>query len=116
MQAACARPSLSEAFLVFSFQKIMKRLIKRYVLKAQVDRENDEVNEGERPDRFPVGRRESARPHQAAARARWGGLHSCPVAPGARVHAHRVSAGAVPGSCETGSLVPCGCQLGHPEL
>lgn len=29
----------------------MKRLIKRYVLKAQVDRENDEVNEGtgERP-------------------------------------------------------------------
>lgn len=31
---------------MFSFQKIMKRLIKRYVLKAQVDRENDEVNEG----------------------------------------------------------------------
>ncbi|KAK0137199.1 Short transient receptor potential channel 7 [Merluccius polli] len=29
------------------WQKIMKRLIKRYVLKAQVDRENDEVNEGE---------------------------------------------------------------------
>uniref|UniRef100_A0A8C6V6Y5 Transient receptor potential cation channel, subfamily C, member 7b n=1 Tax=Neogobius melanostomus TaxID=47308 RepID=A0A8C6V6Y5_9GOBI len=28
-------------------QMIMKRLIKRYVLKAQVDRENDEVNEGE---------------------------------------------------------------------
>ncbi|NWQ88485.1 TRPC7 protein, partial [Burhinus bistriatus] len=28
------------------YQKIMKRLIKRYVLKAQVDRENDEVNEG----------------------------------------------------------------------
>uniref|UniRef100_A0A8D3DYG7 Transient receptor ion channel domain-containing protein n=1 Tax=Scophthalmus maximus TaxID=52904 RepID=A0A8D3DYG7_SCOMX len=27
--------------------KIMKRLIKRYVLKAQVDRESDEVNEGE---------------------------------------------------------------------
>lgn len=25
----------------------MKRLIKRYVLKAQVDSENDEVNEGE---------------------------------------------------------------------
>ena len=24
----------------------MKRLIKRYVLKAQVDKENDEVNEG----------------------------------------------------------------------
>uniref|UniRef100_A0A4X2KHG0 Transient receptor potential cation channel subfamily C member 7 n=1 Tax=Vombatus ursinus TaxID=29139 RepID=A0A4X2KHG0_VOMUR len=33
--------------LMFTFQKIMKRLIKRYVLKAQVDRENDEVNEGE---------------------------------------------------------------------
>uniref|UniRef100_UPI00398F6885 short transient receptor potential channel 7 isoform X1 n=1 Tax=Pristiophorus japonicus TaxID=55135 RepID=UPI00398F6885 len=29
------------------YQKIMKRLIKRYVLKAQVNRENDEVNEGE---------------------------------------------------------------------
>uniref|UniRef100_A0A673W2I3 Transient receptor potential cation channel subfamily C member 7 n=1 Tax=Salmo trutta TaxID=8032 RepID=A0A673W2I3_SALTR len=27
--------------------KIMKRLIKRYVLKAQIDRENDDVNEGE---------------------------------------------------------------------
>lgn len=26
----------------------MKRLIKRYVLKAQVDRESDEVNEGEK--------------------------------------------------------------------
>ncbi|XP_035272592.1 short transient receptor potential channel 3 isoform X1 [Anguilla anguilla] len=30
-----------------SQQQIMKRLIKRYVLKAQVDKENDEVNEGE---------------------------------------------------------------------
>ncbi|XP_032283807.1 short transient receptor potential channel 6 isoform X2 [Phoca vitulina] len=29
------------------YQKIMKRLIKRYVLQAQVDRESDEVNEGE---------------------------------------------------------------------
>ncbi|XP_027014425.1 short transient receptor potential channel 7-like [Tachysurus fulvidraco] len=29
------------------YQKIMKRLIKRYVLKAQTDSENDEVNEGE---------------------------------------------------------------------
>ncbi|XP_035283444.1 short transient receptor potential channel 3-like isoform X2 [Anguilla anguilla] len=28
------------------YQQIMKRLIKRYVLKAQVDKENDEVNEG----------------------------------------------------------------------
>lgn len=36
----------------------MKRLIKRYVLKAQVDRENDEVNEGKRLDQFPEGRRE----------------------------------------------------------
>lgn len=37
-------------FLWSSFcltQQIMKRLIKRYVLKAQVDKENDEVNEGE---------------------------------------------------------------------
>lgn len=47
-RAGClrAQPGLSEALLVFSLQKIMKRLIKRYVLKAQVDRENDEVNEG----------------------------------------------------------------------
>ncbi|CAM4618305.1 unnamed protein product [Leuciscus chuanchicus] len=29
------------------YHQIMKRLIKRYVLKAQVDKENDEVNEGE---------------------------------------------------------------------
>ncbi|KAL1782492.1 short transient receptor potential channel 6 isoform X1 [Sigmodon hispidus] len=29
------------------YQKIMKRLIKRYVLQAQIDRESDEVNEGE---------------------------------------------------------------------
>ncbi|KAI4819137.1 hypothetical protein KUCAC02_004414, partial [Chaenocephalus aceratus] len=29
------------------YENIMKRLIKRFVLKAQVDRENDEVNEGE---------------------------------------------------------------------
>uniref|UniRef100_A0AAQ4RMA5 Transient receptor ion channel domain-containing protein n=1 Tax=Gasterosteus aculeatus aculeatus TaxID=481459 RepID=A0AAQ4RMA5_GASAC len=29
------------------YQNIMKRLTKRYVLKAQVDRESDEVNEGE---------------------------------------------------------------------
>ncbi|ELW64950.1 Short transient receptor potential channel 6 [Tupaia chinensis] len=28
-------------------KKIMKRLIKRYVLKAQIDKESDEVNEGE---------------------------------------------------------------------
>ncbi|XP_033890504.1 short transient receptor potential channel 3-like [Acipenser ruthenus] len=29
------------------YQQIIKRLIKRFVLKAQVDKENDEVNEGE---------------------------------------------------------------------
>ncbi|XP_062332517.1 short transient receptor potential channel 3 [Osmerus eperlanus] len=29
------------------YQQIMKRLVKRYVLKAQVDKESDEVNEGE---------------------------------------------------------------------
>ncbi|KPP71643.1 short transient receptor potential channel 3-like [Scleropages formosus] len=34
-------------FSLFFSQQIMKRLIKRYVLKAQVDKENDEVNEGE---------------------------------------------------------------------
>lgn len=33
----------------------MKRLIKRYVLKAQVDRENDEVNEGKK-QHFPNSR------------------------------------------------------------
>lgn len=31
----------------------MKRLIKRYVLKAQVDSENDEINEGEN-DSYPL--------------------------------------------------------------
>lgn len=44
---------------MFTFQKIMKRLIKRYVLKAQVDRENDEVNEGKGLDHLPVARWES---------------------------------------------------------
>lgn len=39
------------------FQKIMKRLIKRYVLKAQVDRENDEVNEGKQLDLLPGGQK-----------------------------------------------------------
>uniref|UniRef100_A0A8C1LPX1 Transient receptor potential cation channel, subfamily C, member 7a n=1 Tax=Cyprinus carpio TaxID=7962 RepID=A0A8C1LPX1_CYPCA len=29
------------------YQKLMKRLIKRYVLKAQIDSESDEINEGE---------------------------------------------------------------------
>lgn len=35
---------------VLIWQQIMKRLIKRYVLKAQVDKENDEVNEGKKKD------------------------------------------------------------------
>lgn len=40
--------SASMRIEILSFlQKIMKRLIKRYVLKAQVDKESDEVNEGE---------------------------------------------------------------------
>ena len=34
----------------------MKRLIKRYVLKAQVDRENDEVNEGKKETAFAIFR------------------------------------------------------------
>lgn len=46
-----------DPFLMFTFQKIMKRLIKRYVLKAQVDRENDEVNEGKRLDPSALGRK-----------------------------------------------------------
>ncbi|XP_062860430.1 short transient receptor potential channel 6 [Trichomycterus rosablanca] len=29
------------------YQRIMKRLIKRYILKAQMDKESDEINEGE---------------------------------------------------------------------
>ncbi|MBN3297929.1 TRPC6 protein, partial [Amia calva] len=33
--------------IICVLQKIMKRLIKRYVLKAQIDKESDEVNEGE---------------------------------------------------------------------
>lgn len=45
MSLECGQ-SPTKGVFVFSFQKIMKRLIKRYVLKAQVDRENDEVNEG----------------------------------------------------------------------
>lgn len=32
----------------------MKRLIKRYVLKAQIDKESDEVNEGEYVDELYV--------------------------------------------------------------
>lgn len=43
------KSSLIHCFQIILFvflQQIMKRLIKRYVLKAQVDKENDEVNEG----------------------------------------------------------------------
>uniref|UniRef100_A0A8C9XD08 Transient receptor potential cation channel subfamily C member 7 n=1 Tax=Sander lucioperca TaxID=283035 RepID=A0A8C9XD08_SANLU len=36
-----------QSTILLFYIKIMKRLIKRYVLKAQVDRESDEVNEGE---------------------------------------------------------------------
>lgn len=35
-------------------QKIMNRLIKRYILKAQRDKDNDEVNEGEFSGSFHV--------------------------------------------------------------
>lgn len=41
-------------FFLSSLQKIMKRLIKRYVLKAQIDKESDEVNEGEYVDELYV--------------------------------------------------------------
>ncbi|KAF0030134.1 hypothetical protein F2P81_016865 [Scophthalmus maximus] len=34
----------------YSLQKIMNRLIKRYIVKAQRDKDNDEVNEGELKD------------------------------------------------------------------
>lgn len=43
----CRLFSISSSPFLSSLQNIMKRLIKRYVLKAQVDRESDEVNEGE---------------------------------------------------------------------
>lgn len=68
---------MSEAFLVFTFQKIMKRLIKRYVLKAQVDRENDEVNEGKGLDHLPVARWSRTWSHQAKIRVLLAGLCSC---------------------------------------
>lgn len=34
-------------------QKIMKRLIKRYIIKAQADRESDEITEGEADSATP---------------------------------------------------------------
>nr|XP_046245688.1 short transient receptor potential channel 6 isoform X1 [Scatophagus argus] len=42
-------PSHHQDSLIFYslWQKVMNRLIKRYILKAQRDKENDEVNEGE---------------------------------------------------------------------
>ena len=43
--------------LVCASQKIMKRLIKRYILRAQVDRESDEVNEGKRQGRSLASQR-----------------------------------------------------------
>nr|XP_031528893.1 short transient receptor potential channel 7 isoform X2 [Vicugna pacos] len=46
-KAKSCENDLEMGMLNSKFRKIMKRLIKRYVLKAQVDRENDEVNEGE---------------------------------------------------------------------
>lgn len=37
----------TKLYLTFSFlQRIMKRLIKRFILKAQLDKESDEINEG----------------------------------------------------------------------
>uniref|UniRef100_A0A4X2KQH0 Transient receptor potential cation channel subfamily C member 7 n=1 Tax=Vombatus ursinus TaxID=29139 RepID=A0A4X2KQH0_VOMUR len=46
-KAKSCENDLEMGMLNSKLRKIMKRLIKRYVLKAQVDRENDEVNEGE---------------------------------------------------------------------
>uniref|UniRef100_A0A452UPG8 Transient receptor potential cation channel subfamily C member 7 n=1 Tax=Ursus maritimus TaxID=29073 RepID=A0A452UPG8_URSMA len=46
-KAKSCENDLEMGMLNSKFRKIMKRLIKRYVLKAQVDRESDEVNEGE---------------------------------------------------------------------
>lgn len=36
----------SNPFPFYWLQKIMKRLIKRYIIKAQADRESDEITEG----------------------------------------------------------------------
>lgn len=100
---------MSDAFCVFTFQKIMKRLIKRYVLKAQVDRENDEVNEGKRCDQFPVGWQESDMVSQA-------GLCSCVEAPGrlcplAPLGVGRMRFHAIVGPM---SLFPCWLSAGQP--
>lgn len=103
MWAAYAQPGLSHAFPVFPFQKIMKRLIKRYVLKAQVDRENDEVNEGERRGRSWWG----GGSRQGLTRLQPGcGWQGC--APVRRPwEAHQVSAGCGPTQPRLGSPVPC---------
>lgn len=45
---------LTDYITVLFWQQIMKRLIKRYVLKAQVDKENDEVNEGKKEAAFAI--------------------------------------------------------------
>lgn len=47
---------LTDYITVLFWQQIMKRLIKRYVLKAQVDKENDEVNEGKKEAVFAIFR------------------------------------------------------------
>lgn len=41
----------------------MKRLIKRYVLKAQIDKESDEVNEGEYVDELHVSSENQNKPN-----------------------------------------------------
>lgn len=100
----CARPGLSDAFHVFTFQKIMKRLIKRYVLKAQVDRENDEVNEGERLDQFPVGWQESDMVSQA-------GLCSCVEALGSLCLLAHLGVGRMWFHAIVGLMSLCPCWL-----
>lgn len=50
---------LRDCITVLIWQQIMKRLIKRYVLKAQVDKENDEVNEGKNETAFATFRENS---------------------------------------------------------
>uniref|UniRef100_A0A672FKD1 Transient receptor potential cation channel subfamily C member 6 n=1 Tax=Salarias fasciatus TaxID=181472 RepID=A0A672FKD1_SALFA len=46
MEDVTAEASLKKCFCIL-LQKIMNRLIKRYILKAQRDKDSDEVNEGE---------------------------------------------------------------------
>lgn len=51
----------------------MKRLIKRYVLKAQVDKENDEVNEGKPPTEAGMPPQQAANPSGGQSRLLQGG-------------------------------------------